>query len=329
MSSDDLSHLTGSLSLSHDFRQVAEGKILVRETCRGDTGGRHLLTEATVADSSPTVRRRQLGMELQRLRDAARKSQEEAGNWIGVTASQVSKYETGDRKVKVGYVRSLCELYNVDAPHKEFLVRLAQESDQRGWWADYGNTVPEWYKYFLGFETAAEELNTYHAELVPGLFQTPDYIRGMADDTPTDEVDRIIKIRSTRQERLTDATSPLQLTAILNEAVLRRDVGGREVMLRQLRHLIEMAELPNITIQVLPFAAGYHPAMVGSFSLLRFPQTPAMNSVFIDIKGGVIYIEKPSDVARYIKDFSRLASDFALQELQTKELLEREIERRR
>jgi transcriptional regulator with XRE-family HTH domain len=294
-----------------------------------ETVGRYLLTEATVTGSSPTVRRRQLGMELQRLREAARKTQEEAGTWVGVSASQVSKYETGDRKVKVGYVRSLCELYDVDAPHKEFLVRLAQEADQRGWWADYGNTVPEWYKYFLGFETAAEQIHTYHSELLPGLFQIPDYIRGIDTGAPADEVDRIIEIRSTRQKRLTDASSPLQLSAVLNEAVLRRDVGGREVMLRQLRHLIEMAELPNITIQVLPFATGSHPAMIGSFSLLRFPQTPAMDCVFVDIKGGVIYIEKPSDVGRYINDFGRLALDFALPESRTKELLHEEIERRR
>lgn len=281
-----------------------------------------------MADSSPTVRRRQLGMELQRLREGAAKSQEEAGRWIGVTASQVSKYETGDRKVKVGYVRSLCELYDVDAPHKEFLVHLAQESDQRGWWADYGNNVPEWYKYFLGFETAAEQIDTYHSELLPGLLQIPEYTRGIAYDTPADELEQAIKIRSTRQERLTEG-SPLQLRVILNEAVLRRDVGGHEVMLRQLRYLITMTERPNITLQVVPFAVGSHPAMAGSFSLLRFPQTPAMDSVFIDIKGGVIYVEKPSDVQRYINDFVRLSSDFALQESQTKELLQAEIERRR
>ncbi len=267
-------------------------------------------------------------MELQRLREAAGKDQAEAGAWVGVSASQVSKYETGDRKIKIGYVRSLCQLYDVDAPHKDFLVRLAQESDQRGWWADYGNTVPEWYKEFLGFETAAEQIDTYHSELLPGLLQIPDYIRGMADGTPAEEVDRSIKIRSTRQERLTDESSPLQLRAILNEAVLWREVGGREVMLRQLRHLIEMAELPNVTIQVLPFTVGYHPAMVGSFSLLRFPQTPAMDAVFIDIKGGVIYVEKPSDIERYVKDFRRLVSDFALQEAQTIDLLQGEVERR-
>ena len=294
-----------------------------------ETVGWYLLTEATVTDSSPTVRRRQLGMELKRLREAARKSQEEAGTWLGVSASQVSKYETGDRKVKVGYVRSLCELYDVDAPHKEFLVHLAQEADQRGWWADYGNTVPEWYKYFLGFETAAEQIHTYHSELLPGLFQIPDYTRGIDANAPTDEVDRFVEIRSTRQKRLTDASSPLQLSAVLNEAVLRRDVGGPEVMLRQLHHLIELAELPNITIQVLPFAVGPHPSMASSFSLLRFPQTPAMDCVFVEIKGGTIYIEKPSDVENYIDDFGRLASDFALPESRTKELLHEEIERRR
>lgn len=267
-------------------------------------------------------------MELQRLRDLARKSQGEAARWLGVTASQVSKYETGDRKVKVGYVRSLCDLYNVDAPHKEFLVRLAEEADERGWWADYGNTVPEWYKHFLGFETAAAQINTYHAQLVPGLAQIPDYTRGMADEASVDEVDRIIELRSTRQGRLTDE-SPLQLSVILDEAVLRRDVGGREVMVRQLHHLIEIAELPNIIIQVLPFGVGYHPAMEGSFSLLRFPETPVMDCVFIDVKDGVLYIEKPSDVERYMTDFSRLASDFALRESQTKDLLKAEIEKRR
>jgi hypothetical protein len=164
---------------------------------------------------------------------------------------------------------------------------------------------------------------------LPGLLQIPDYIRGIDTDAPADEVDRIIEIRSARQKRLTDASSPLQLSAVLNEAVLRRDVGGREAMLRQLRHLVELAELPNITIQVLPFATGSHPAMIGSFSLLRFPQTPAMDCVFVDIKGGVIYIEKPSDVGRYINDFGRLASDFALPESRTKELFHEEIERRR
>src|SRR5262249_53175032 len=154
------------------------------------TEGRYLLMETTVSDGSPTVRKRQLGMELQRLREAAGKSQAEAGSWVGVTGSQISKYETGDRNIKLGYVRTLCELYNVDAPLNEFLVRLAQESDQRGWWADYGNTVPEWYKYFLGFETAAQEIATYHSELLPGLVQIPDYIRAIANDAPDEEVER-------------------------------------------------------------------------------------------------------------------------------------------
>ncbi|MGH8918054.1 MAG: Scr1 family TA system antitoxin-like transcriptional regulator, partial [Actinomycetes bacterium] len=189
-----------------------------------------------MTDGSPTVRGRQLGMELQRLRNAAGTSQEEAASWIGVTASQVSKYETGHRKVKVGYVRSLCELYDVDVPHKEFLVRLAQDSDKRGWWADYGTNVPDWYKYFLGFETAADQIHIYHAELMPGLLQIPDYTRGLDPETSPETVDRIVKIRSTRQQRLTDESSPLELKAILNEAVLRRDVGGREAMLRQLHH---------------------------------------------------------------------------------------------
>ncbi|MGH3942600.1 MAG: helix-turn-helix domain-containing protein [Pseudonocardiaceae bacterium] len=280
-----------------------------------------------MADSSPTVRRRQLGMELRRLRDTVGKDQKEAGDYIGVSDSMISKYETGDRRIKVGYVRLLCELYDVDAPHKEFLVRLVRESDERGWWADYGNTVPSWFKDFLGMETAAEQIHTYHSELVPGLLQTPDYIRGLADGAPTDQVEQTIEIRSTRQKRLTEHM-PLQLWAVINEAVLRRDIGGREVMLGQLRHLVEMAELPNITIQVVPFSVGFHPAMASSFTLLRFSGTPVMDAVFVDLKGGAVFMEKPPDVERHVTDFRRLTSDFALQELQTKRLLQEEIERR-
>jgi len=295
----------------------------VRETCRVDTEGRYLLTEATVADSSPTVRRRQLGMELQRLREAARKSQQEAGDWIGVSASQVSKYETGDRKVKVGYVRSLCELYDVDAHHKEFLVRLAQESDQRGWWADFGSTVPHWFADFLGMETVATEAWVYESEPFPGLLQAEEYVRAVVSSRS--DAERFSTLRVTRQKRLTD-DNPLILRVVLNEAVLCRVVGGPEVMRKQIRHVINTAQLPNVTIQVLPFSAGFHPAMTGSFTALRFPETPTMNTVYVEIKGGALYIEKPPDVDRYAATFEHL-TELALDEPRTISFLE-QMERR-
>lgn len=280
-----------------------------------------------MTESSPTVRRRQLGMALRRLREAANKSQQEAGEWIGVSDTQISKMETGDRKVKLAYVKLLCQMYDVDAPEADFLERLARESDQRGWWADYGNTVPTWFKDFLGMEAAATAINTYHSELVPGLLQVPNYTRAVADGAPPDEVNRIISLRSARQKRLGD-DSPLGLHVVLNEAVLLRNVGGSEVMLEQILHLRQMADLPNITIQVLPFSTGFHPAMASSFTLLRFPDTPLLDTVYVDLKGGAVYMEKPADVERYTADFERLGSTLALSGQETILRLQAEIERR-
>ncbi|MGH3833941.1 MAG: helix-turn-helix domain-containing protein [Pseudonocardiaceae bacterium] len=289
-----------------------------------DTGGLHLLTEATVAGSNPTVRMRQLGMELRRLREAARKTQAQAGHWLNLGETAISKMETGDRKVKVGYVKALCQLYDVDAPHAGFLERLARESDQRGWWADYGNTVPSWFKDFLGMETAAAEVWTYESEYIPGLLQTQEYVEAMAKGTAPGDAERFSKLRATRQNRLVD-NDPLTLRAVLNEAVLLRPVGGPDVMRRQLRHVIETATLPNVTVQVLPFSVGFHPAMAGSFTALRFPESP-MNTVYVEIKGGAIYMEKPPDVERYTAIFERLA-ELALSGEETVSLLE-QVERR-
>lgn len=298
-----------------------------RQTCLGDTDGPRVLTEATVEEgSTPTVRKRQLAMELARLRRQAGKSQLEAGKYIGVSDTQMSKFENAARIPKVGYVRSLCELYGVDADHREFLVHLAEDAEQREWWAQFGSAVPTWYQNLLGLETAADQIDAYTSELVHGLLQIPEYVMGIADSASRDEIDRIIEIRSTRQRRLMDGS--LRLRVIINEAVLRRDLGGRDSMRLQLRHLVEVAELPNITLQLLPFAVGFHPAMASSFSLFRFSQTPAMDAVVVDIKGGVIFLEQRPDVERFVVDFTRLSAEFAVDESTTKRMLRAELEER-
>lgn len=275
-----------------------------------------------MADSSPTVRMRQLGMELRRLRDLAGKSQKEAAAWINKTDTTISKYETGARRVDVGNLRSLCQLYDVDATLVAFLERLVRESGERGWWADYGTTVPDWFRDFLGMETVASEMWTYESEPFPGLLQTEEYARAVV---PTHSAERVTKLRETRQKRLVDDT-PLILRAVLNEAVLCRVVGGPEVMRRQIRHVIDTARLPNVTIQVLPFSVGFHPAMPGSFAALRFPETPTMNTVYVQIQGGALYVEKPPDVDRYTATFERL-TELALDEEETISFLE-QMERR-
>jgi transcriptional regulator with XRE-family HTH domain len=282
-----------------------------------------VVTEATVADNSPTMRMRQLGMELQRLRVAAGKSQQEAAAFIDVTDTAVSKMENGARRVGVAYVKALCQLYDADPALAALLERLARESRERGWWADYGGSVPHWFSDFLGMETVASEVWTYESEPFPGLLQAEEYVRAVVS-TRTD-AERFIKLRASRQKRLFDE-NPLILRAVLNEAVLCRVVGGPDVMRSQIRHMIEMAQLPNVTVQVLPFSVGFHPAMTGSFTALRFPETPVMNTVYVQIKGGAIYVEKPPDVDRYTASFERL-TELALDEQETIEFLQR-MERR-
>lgn len=276
-----------------------------------------------MADSSPTMRMRQLGMELRRLRDLAGKSQEEAAAWINKTDTTISKYETGARRIDVGNLRSLCQLYDVDAALVAFLERLARESGERGWWADYGSTVPDWFRDFLGMETVASEAWIYEAEPFPGLLQAEEYVRAVVSSRS--DAERFTKLRASRQKRLVD-DNPLILRVVLNEAVLCRVVGGPEVMRRQIRHVIDTARLPNVTIQVLPFSVGFHPAMTGSFTALRFPETPMMNTVYVEIKGGALYVEKPPDVDRYSASFERL-TELALDEEETIAFLEK-MERR-
>jgi len=241
-------------------------------------------------------------MELRRLREAAGKSQREAGEYIDLTDTAISKMETGDRKVKVAYVKLLCQLYDVDAPLAGFLEGLARESDQRGWWADYGNTVPWWFKDFLGMETAAAEVWTYESEYIPGLLQTRQYVEAVTEAAESSE--RFAEVRAERQKRLTD-DDPLKLRAVLNEAVLCRPVGGPGVMSAQIQHLIDVSKLANVTIQLLPFTVGFHPAMAGSFTALRFQNAP-MNTVYVEMTGAAIYMEKLPDVQRYAAVFERL-----------------------
>lgn len=271
---------------------------------------------------SPTVRRRQLGMELRRLREGADKSQQEAGRWLGIPGSGISKMENGKQRVTQAYLTLLLQLYEVGSPRAEALERLRRESDQRGWWAEYGKTVPDWFADYVGMEAAAAEIWTYESELIPGLLQTPQYTEAIAvamnASRNRDELHRLVQLRATRQRRLT-CDEPLVLRAVINEAALRREVGGPDIMRAQARKLAEVATLPNVTVQVLPFSAGAHPGMVGAFAALGFPEEP-MNTVFVELLGAAHYLEATPQVERYANIFERLTS-LALDEDDTIALL--------
>ncbi len=273
------------------------------------TVGGYLLTEDAMASgSSPTVRRRQLGMELRRLREAAKKQQHDAAQWLDVNDTVISKLETGKQKVSHAYLSMLLQLYDVGSPHADFLHQLRRDSSQRGWWAEYGKTVPSWFADYLGMETGAAEVWTYQSEFIPGLLQTPGYAEAILALTPNrtpDEIEKLVKLRINRQQRLT-AEEPLSLRAVINEGALRREVGGRDVMREQVRRLAEIAALPNVTLRILPFKAGAHRGMRGAFTALRFPEEP-MNTVYLEMYDAALYIEAPTEVARFNDDFEELA----------------------
>ena len=249
-------------------------------------------------------------MELRRLREAAGRSQEEAGRWLDIPATAISKMETGKQRVSAAYLKLLLQFYEVGSPHSEALERLRRESSHRGWWAAYGDTVPKWFADYVGMETAAAEVWTYEAEFIPGLLQTPAYTEAVTratNPTITDEqVQRFVEVRAARQKRLT-SDDPLALRAVINEAAIRREVGGPEVMQAQIQRLIEASELPTVTVQLLPFSVGAHPGMLGAFTALRFPEEP-MNTVYVELDGAALYLEAPAETARYAKTFERLTS---------------------
>ena len=263
-----------------------------------------------VADSpGPTVRRRQLGLELRRLRETAAKTPKEAAEWLEITPPTLSKIELGRQAIKGTHVRLLAQLYNVGAPELDTLLRLAREANQRGWWAAYGDTVPDFVRSYLGLEEDAAELWAYESGLVFGLFQTPTYTEAITAVTRPhadyDEIARLVEFRTARQQRIFAAQSPA-LRVILDEAVLHRVVGGPQVMRQQLEHLVDLVRSPHITVAVLPFDAGEHPSIGSAFTLLRFADAESMNCVYLEHHLGALYLERPADIERYTAMFEQL-----------------------
>ncbi len=253
--------------------------------------------------TSPLVPRLQLGRELRRLREAAALSRDDAATELECTVSKISKIETGKAAMRPAEVRALLDLYHVT--ERGMVLQLARDARRR-------STVrmPDWATMFVALEADAAELRTYHTELVPGLLQTEDYARVVtqaADPTRGPrEVDRLVAARIERQQRLRCPGGPL-IWAILNEAVIRRQVGDKETIGRQLEHLAEANTDSNITIQVLPFAAGAHPAMGSSFVHLRRADPADGEIVYLENMASADYLTNPAKTASYLAAFDLLA----------------------
>jgi transcriptional regulator with XRE-family HTH domain len=258
-----------------------------------------------------TVGSRRLVIELKQFREAAGLTGEQVAEQMGWSAAKVYRIE-GDRvRVLARDVQRLLKLYGIEGEQRDAVMELARLARVKDWWQQYSGAIPEWFQFYVGLEAAASAMQEYNAELVTGLLQTEPYIRAvmaaaMRADTNGDEMERQIKVRTERQKRLTAPDAPT-LWVVLNEAVLHRQVGGLVVMRDQLAHIAEVAGLGNVTVQVLPYTAGAHPAMLGSFTLMQFPDPADRDVVYLEAETGALYLEKQEDVRRYslILDYLR------------------------
>ncbi|MFJ6016921.1 helix-turn-helix domain-containing protein [Streptomyces sp. NPDC092952] len=264
--------------------------------------------------SGSVVRRILLGSQLRRLRDARGITREAAGYSIRASESKISRMELGRVSFKARDVEDLLTLYGVtDETERDALLGLAREANVAGWWHSYGDVLPGWFQTYIGLEGAASLIRVYEVQFVHGLLQTEAYAhavvtRGMGAAAPTAEIDRRVALRLERQKALVSERSP-HFHAVLDEAALRRPYGDREVMRGQLRHLIEMSERPNVTLQVMPFSFGGHAGESGSFTMLRFPESDLSDIVYLEQLTSALYLDKAEEVAQYEKAITRLHED--------------------
>lgn len=255
---------------------------------------------------SPTVRRRELGALLRALRTEKGMTVEQVAERLLCSPSKVSRLETGHRGATLRDVRDLCDLYGIrDGTERERMMRLAREGKRTGWWQGYDL---DYFATYVGLEADAVGIDYYQSAIVPGLMQTEDYARAMHEAgipkfTP-ERIDKLIEVRLTRQQLLVKSP-PLRLNAVLDEAVLHRVVGGPQVMHGQLNRLVELAGTPSITIQVIPYSVGAHPAMDSTFRILDFADLmPSV--VYVEGLVGWIYVERQFDIDRYRLIFDHL-----------------------
>jgi transcriptional regulator with XRE-family HTH domain len=263
-----------------------------------------------------TVPRRQLGRYLRDLRNAAGITTKVAARELERSEPTIWRIETGQTGVRSLDVKAMCELYGATADMTAALMSLAKETKAKGWWQAYGDAVPEWFDIYIGLEAAAAKMSKYDPELVPGLFQTKDYartiIRAHNPDEGETEIEQRLQLRMARQAIVRRPIDPPLLQVAIGEQVLRRPVGGPEVMAAQLSKLVESSGLPNVSVRVVPFGVGYHPGLIcGSFTILRFPLNGGNvesepPTIYSEMFTGALYLDKPYEVERYSLAFEEI-----------------------
>lgn len=265
------------------------------------------------ARAEATVLRMLLGNQLRRLRERAGITPDDAGYEIRASRSKISRLENGRVGFKERDVADLLTMYGVTTQEERAgLLDLALRANSPGWWAKYGDILPDWFEVYLGLETAASVIRTFELQFVHGLFQTEDYARAVTmlghKADPDDAVKRRVNLRMKRQDLLTRPDPP-RVWSVMDEAALRRPVGGREVMRAQLRHLIEASHQPRVTLQIVPFRQGGHAAAGGSFTILRFSEPALPDVVYSEQLTSALYLEGQSDVDIYMEVMNRLSAE--------------------
>jgi transcriptional regulator with XRE-family HTH domain len=242
-----------------------------------------------------TVRARGLGAELRELRNKTGLSTQKVAQQLGWSASTLNRIENGGRNISGEDVSALLVLYEVTGQERDRLLELAREADQPGWWERASSALPPQLTALIGFESEAIRITDMSLALIPGLLQIPEYTRALlaGSGVSKPEIETLVVARLGRQALLSKPNPP-QFLAILDEAVLRRPVGGRDVMAAQLRHIITASQRPNVTVQVIPFGCGVHAGLNGSYLLLEF--TKARTLVHLEHLRSGIFVDEPDDV---------------------------------
>ncbi|MQA88450.1 MAG: helix-turn-helix domain-containing protein [Streptosporangiales bacterium] len=256
----------------------------------------------------PTALRILLGAQLRRLREARGITREAAGEEIRGSHAKISRMELGRVSFRERDVADLLTLYGITDEQQTFLS-LARQANAPGWWHKYNDILPSWFEIYIGLEEAASVIRTYEAQFIPGLLQTEDYARAVTQlgypGWSAEEIERRVSLRMRRQQLLTRPHAPT-LWAVVDEAALQRPLGGPRVIRAQLERLIEVVELPNVTLQIMPFRLGGHAAAGGPFTLLRFPEPDLPEVVYLEQLTSALYLDKARDIEHYKKVIDRL-----------------------
>jgi transcriptional regulator with XRE-family HTH domain len=264
----------------------------------------------TSARSGPTVLRIALGSQLRRLREASNLTTAQAAEAIRGTHSKISRLERGRSAARPRDVADLLSLYGVtDEAEREKLLALARAASAPGWWQQYSDILPRWLELYIGLEKAASVIRTYEVQFVHGLMQTEDYARAVIlisnAHASAEEIERRVSLRMQRQQLLVQPDAP-ELWAVLDEAALRRSPDGPDVMRAQLKHLLQITDLPNVTLQIVPFDVGPHAAAGGPFTILRFPEPDLPDVVYLEQLNSALYLDQPDDVTDYLTVMDQL-----------------------